>query len=81
VWVTWAATSGSGGPFESHFLVNGSPVAIGTAGIQNDNTHATQQLNSTPIYCGVGDVVTVQVTQRTGVALNVTAATFSLVRR
>lgn len=80
VWVTWAATSGGGGPFEVHFRQNGTDVMAGSTQIQNDNTHVTQQLHSAKVYCAAGDVMTIIVVQRTGSSLNINAASATLVR-
>lgn len=80
VQVTWAATSGGGGPFEVRFVQNGTAQVVASTGIQSDGTHATQQQHSCKLYCSVGDVITITVLQRTGASLNVTGATATLVR-
>jgi len=80
VQVTWASTSGGGGPFEVRFVQNGTAQVVASTGIQNDGTHSTQQQHSCKLYCSVGDVITITVLQRTGASLNVTGATATLVR-
>jgi len=78
--VTWAATSGGGGPPEVRFIQNGTAVIVASTGLQNDGTHATQQNHDTKLYCLAGDIITISVLQRTGASLNVTGAVATLVR-